>query len=54
MPNQETQTQDTIIPILPPCNHEKEINDQVIKRLKSRMSSCLNIIMSYLIILCRI
>ena len=34
MTNQETQTQDTTVQILPSCNHEKEINDQVMKKLE--------------------
>jgi len=34
MTNQETQTQDTTAPILPSCNHEKEINDQVMEKLE--------------------
>ena len=33
MTDQETQTQNTIFPICT-CNHEEEINDQVIKKLK--------------------
>ena len=34
MTDQETQTQDTTVQILPSCNHEKEINDQVMKKLE--------------------
>ena len=34
MTDQETQTQDTTVPNLPSCNHEKEINDQVMKKLE--------------------